>query len=227
MAEQNSQKTIGNNDLRKLSRADLLEILLEQSHENESLKAKIADLNAETENLRQKLKDKKIVIEKAGTLAEATFMLNGVLDSAQQAAQQYLDNLQSLYDREAINCVQKEAETEAYVEQLVYDTQKRCEQLEKSTEQKCSAMLYAAKENCNQLREEAELYCTQLQNETKKRCLEQETRTRASCEEREKQALEKCNALEQKAKQDVERHWSELKERLDKFYKIGESVNDL
>ena len=76
-------------ELRKLKRADLLEILVEQGQENEALKARV-------EELEKKLEDREIRINNAGTIAEAAFEMNGVLEATQAAAQQYLDNIKLL-----------------------------------------------------------------------------------------------------------------------------------
>ena len=81
-------------ELRKLSRADLLELLLEQSKENERLR----------EQLRQaeeRLADRKIEIETAGSIAQAALQLNGVFEAAQKAADQYLENIQRLAEEAA------------------------------------------------------------------------------------------------------------------------------
>ena len=58
-------------ELRKLKRADLLSIMLEQSREIEQLRQK---LNTAEESLR----DKTIKIEHAGSIAEASLQLIGV-----------------------------------------------------------------------------------------------------------------------------------------------------
>ena len=81
-------------ELRKLSRADLLELLLEQSKENERLR----------EQLRQaeeQLADRKIEIETAGSIAQAALQQNGVFEAAQKAADQYLENIQRLAEEAA------------------------------------------------------------------------------------------------------------------------------
>lgn len=75
--------------LSKLKRADLLEMLLEQSKENEKLRAEI-------EELKQQLADRRIYMEQAGNIAEAALKINGVMEAAQAAAQQYLDNIKLL-----------------------------------------------------------------------------------------------------------------------------------
>ena len=45
---------------------------------------------------------------------KASFMINGVLESAQEAAQQYLDNLQEICGRQDIEYIKKEIQSENY-----------------------------------------------------------------------------------------------------------------
>lgn len=73
-------------ELRKLSRADLLRLLLRQTRRNEELQAELDRANAQLEQRR-------IEIERSGTLAEAALRLNGVFEAADRAAKQYLENL--------------------------------------------------------------------------------------------------------------------------------------
>ncbi len=89
-------------DLRKLSRADLLELLITQTKRVEELEGQLA------EAVRQ-LEDRQIAIDNAGSLAEAALVLNGVFDAAQQAAQQYLENIQRLSERQQQLCDDMEA----------------------------------------------------------------------------------------------------------------------
>lgn len=76
-------------ELRKLSRQDLLEMLVELSRENEKLKNELDMAN-------KKLQSRRIRIEEAGNIAEASLRLNNVFESAQAAATQYLENLEAL-----------------------------------------------------------------------------------------------------------------------------------
>lgn len=79
--------------LRKLRRADLLEMLIEQSKEVESLRSQV-------EELKLKLEEREIKLEKAGSIAEAALQLNGVWEAAEAAAAQYLENLKRLNDEQ-------------------------------------------------------------------------------------------------------------------------------
>lgn len=74
-------------ELKRLGRADLLEMLLAQVKENEQMKIRLDEMKAQLDN-------KQIKIEKAGSLAEATLQLNGVVDAVEAAAAQYLENIQ-------------------------------------------------------------------------------------------------------------------------------------
>ncbi|MBU5679022.1 DNA repair protein [Blautia sp. MSJ-9] len=75
-------------ELRRLSRMDLLEMLLEQSKEVEQLRA-------ELETVKKQLEDRRIMEQEAGSIAEAALRLNKVFEAAQQAADQYLENIRT------------------------------------------------------------------------------------------------------------------------------------
>lgn len=75
-------------ELRKLKRIELLEIMLEQSKEIEHLQAELAQV-------KEELKNKKIAIESAGTLAEAALKLSHIFEAADEAAKIYLDNIKT------------------------------------------------------------------------------------------------------------------------------------
>lgn len=74
---------------KRLSRGELLELLIAQMEENEKLKKRLAKAKAE-------LADRQILIEEAGTMAEAALKLNGVFEAADQAARQYLENVRRM-----------------------------------------------------------------------------------------------------------------------------------
>lgn len=73
-------------EVRKLSRVDLLEILLTQSKEIDRLKAEIEELN-------ERLDDRDIVMSSSGSIAEASLKINGVFEAAQKAADQYVSSV--------------------------------------------------------------------------------------------------------------------------------------
>jgi len=76
-------------DLKKMSRRDLLEILVLQSK-------KIDSLEEELDKVNEQLSSKQILLKEAGTIAEASLKLNKVFETAQQAADQYLENIKKI-----------------------------------------------------------------------------------------------------------------------------------
>lgn len=75
--------------LRKLSRKDLLRLLISQMEENEQLKAQLAQA-------QEQLASREVVKEKAGSLAEASVLLSGVLEAAEEASLVYLENIKRM-----------------------------------------------------------------------------------------------------------------------------------
>lgn len=75
--------------LKKLRRTELLEMLLDVTRENEQLTAEIADL-------REQLNQRRIMMDRAGSIAEASMLLSGVFQSAQEAADLYLSNIKAM-----------------------------------------------------------------------------------------------------------------------------------
>lgn len=76
-------------ELRRLSRRELLEMLIAETEENTRLRS-------ELEQAREKLADRRILLEESGSMAEAALRLNGVLEAADKAALQYLENVRRM-----------------------------------------------------------------------------------------------------------------------------------
>ena len=95
-------------ELKRLSRGELLELLLIQTKENERLQEQLSRLEA-------RLTQRDLKLEKAGDLAHAVLELNGVVEATQAAAQQYLDNIAAMEQdtKEKCRAMLEEAEKEA------------------------------------------------------------------------------------------------------------------
>lgn len=77
---------LNKNELRKMRRTELMELLLEISKENDQLRKQLGDANRRIANREIKLKH-------SGSIAEAALRLNGIFEAAQAAADQYLENV--------------------------------------------------------------------------------------------------------------------------------------
>ena len=76
-------------ELRRMRKIDLMEILLKQSEEIDRLTGELAQARAELES-------RQIMLERCGSIAEASLEIFGVLESAQKAAALYLENVERL-----------------------------------------------------------------------------------------------------------------------------------
>lgn len=88
-------------ELKKLSRAELLELLLIQTKEVERLREELAEAE-------KRLEERRLRIDNAGNLAYAVLEINDVMKAAQAAADQYLENI-----------IAMEAETRQKCEQML------------------------------------------------------------------------------------------------------------
>ena len=142
-------------DLRRMNRRRLLELLLECSRENVQQRKDMAELKAKNRKLQKQLEDKRIKIEKAGTLAEASLLLNGVVEATQAAAAQYLENLRDLELRETVRCEEKEAQTHRQARRILENARNECDELVRRTQEQCSAMETQTRTACASMTDRA------------------------------------------------------------------------
>ena len=128
------------NDLKKLNRKELIEIMLLQAKE-------IDRLNNELDQSKKQLEAKQIVIEDCGSIAEASLQLNGVFEACQNACNQYLENVKLLetQKRELLDTYKENLKIK--VEALLKETEEKCEEKRRLCELECDKLLenYKAK----------------------------------------------------------------------------------
>ena len=124
-------------ELKRLSRAELLEMLIEKSREIEALREQLDDALAQ-------LNDRALRIENAGTMAEAALLVNGVLDAAQHAGAQYQENMRLRQSQMEEECARIEAESREEAGQMLAQTQQQCRQIEQDTRRRCEEIRQSA-----------------------------------------------------------------------------------
>ena len=110
-------------ELKRLTRADLLEMLIAQSEELRQVKERLKTAEAALAN-------RVIEIDNAGSIAEASLRLNGVFEAAQAACEQYTENIRLLSERSQLVCRRMEEESREQAERLLEQTRRRCEEME-------------------------------------------------------------------------------------------------
>lgn len=133
-----------NEELKKLSRKDLLELLVAQGREQEKLQA-------ELEQAKKDLREQELHIEQAGSIAEAALQVNGVFEAAQAAAQQYLYNIKQRTAQTEEDCALREEESRRKAE----EAQRAIDQRLEEARQKADTMEAEASEKCRAREETA------------------------------------------------------------------------
>ena len=166
-------------EIRKLSRTSLLEMLVQQGRELEQVKA-------ELQAAKEALESKSITIEKAGNIAEASLALNCIFEKAQEAADQYLGNIKN---KELELQAQQQANT-AEADKLLEQARIKCKALAEATQEKCEQLEAESRKRCEQLEEESRKRCEQLEEECRRRCEVLEKEARASLQKAEAEAVD-------------------------------------
>ena len=137
-------------ELRRMHRAELIEIIYALKQSEDQLKAQNAALTAQ-------LQDRQLRLEKAGSIAQAALELNNVFAAAQAAADDYLHSVQaSLADTDAAaanTLSQARSEARRILEQAQADADAltaASEQKRTQTEADCKAMVERAEQEVQQ-----------------------------------------------------------------------------
>ncbi len=123
-------------EFRRLSRADLIEIIYELQ-KNESL------LRQENGELRQKLEERRVAIAKSGSLAEALAKLNGLFEAAQATADGYRE--------EAGQLLEDARRTREQADEYMAGIRQKAAELASLTIQQRKDMLAKTEEECRRL----------------------------------------------------------------------------
>lgn len=112
-------------ELKKLNRTELLELLIAQIKANDALRI-------ELEKAKKQLEDKRLNIEKLGSIAEASLQINGVFTAAEAAAAQYVENVK-------IRCIKSQEQArqaEEQAERILVEARQEAAAIIKEAEQK-------------------------------------------------------------------------------------------
>ena len=128
---------MNNRELKRLNRAELLELLLAESKRNRELEQAL-------QQAREQLADRALRVERAGTLAEAAMSVNRLFEAADAAAEQYLEILRS-----------KNAEADRASAELLNKTRRQCELMVQQAEFKAEVIVSEAKLQAKKLVEQS------------------------------------------------------------------------
>ena len=109
-------------ELKRLSRRELVDIIYQ-------LKKNEQEQQEELEALRNQLQDKRLRIEKAGSVAEAALAVTDVFAVAQRAADLYLKEIASMKEETEKECALRIEQTEKRVQEILAEGDRRLDEL--------------------------------------------------------------------------------------------------
>ena len=142
-------------DLKKKNRTELLEMLVKQGKKLEELQGQLDKANAD-------LADRAIKIEKAGTMAEASFMLNGVLEAVDAAARQYIENIKLAAGKQGAEAQGAPDAPEKQAEAIIADARRRAENILTEAKNRANAIISSAEKEREQGMTEVNSYLEQI-----------------------------------------------------------------
>ncbi len=214
-------------ELKKLSRAELLQLLVEQSRQTEQLQA-------ELDEVKKSADVRKIDLDEAGNIAEAALKINHVFEDAQAAAQQYLENIQSLSARQEEVSAKREAESKAQIDQMMFEAQEKeqatlekCKSLREETIRECQAMEKDSAKKCEDMEKASQEKCKLLDQATEDKCRQLEKETSERCQELVKSTQDRCTKQVEEAKKKSEAYWTEVVQKLENYMKERDGLKTL
>lgn len=136
-------------ELKKLNRAQLLEVLIDEMEEN-------AKLRSNLEAARTELENRRIELSSCGSLAEAALKINDVFSAADAAAEEYLANLRKAAQPAGVLPQTKEEAD------LLISTRQECDELRARTAQECEKMLAATRQKSDKMLQQTQQKCDEM-----------------------------------------------------------------
>lgn len=121
-------------ELRRLKRVDLLELLIAQTRENDRLKAELAEVKAQ-------LAERDLVLNEAGSIAEAALRINGVYQATQAAVDQYIRSIQQLGAKQRQSWEDMERKARARADEYLREATEKCRRMEAEAVRRRDAIL--------------------------------------------------------------------------------------
>lgn len=149
-------------ELRRMRRAELVEIILALKQTEDRLRAENAALSAQ-------LQERQIHIEHAGSIAQAALELNKVFEAAQAAADEYVASVRAANKNTdaAANALWAQAEAEA--EQILAQAQTEAANLKARTRKECDEQAEAAARSRAQTEADCKAMLARTQQEIRQR----------------------------------------------------------
>lgn len=129
-----------NSNHKRLSRRELLELLIAESEKAE-------DLERQLKTATEALAIREIKMNKAGSIAEAALALNEVFEAAQAACAQYLENIERMHALQDIIEKERETKSREQAERIIDEARKQARRIEEGAHSRCDEIIAQMEKN--------------------------------------------------------------------------------
>ncbi|MCQ2491701.1 MAG: hypothetical protein MJ087_01505 [Lachnospiraceae bacterium] len=214
-------------ELRSLRRADLLEMLVTAGKQLEETKAAFAkkeqemiasheetvqSLQSKLAKTEEKLNERNIAIDNAGSLAEASLAINGVIAAAQNAADQYLENIKTKYATIDAQCEIREKEMMDRIAVMEAEIKQRCFAREAESQSKADKVVTEASVKAAGILQQAQ---------------DEANRILGAAKIKESEIDSKCAVIEAQAKAAAQKHFDEANAKLQEVISTHEYLQSM
>lgn len=143
-------------ELSKLRRTELLELLIAQGKE-------YTKLQEELHVTQKALHKREIAIEKAGTIAEASYKLNDVVGSTQRAVDQYVQNVTRMITQQQEESSDAVSKARNYATETVAIAEKRARSLLNAASEQAAQIVSEARVEADRILAQAKVSAEQIE----------------------------------------------------------------
>jgi len=136
--------------LRKASREELLQLLIDSVKEKELLLEKMDAMQRQVDDANARMQEFNVVTQEAGSVAEAAAQVTALLAAAQKTADLYLANIRRRQAEQEAICRKKQEESERLADEMLERTEQKCQELERETHRRCEELYRAAEQEAGQ-----------------------------------------------------------------------------
>lgn len=149
-------------ELRRMNRAELVEIIYALKQSEDQLKEQNAALTAQ-------LEDRQLRISNAGSIAQAAMELNKVFEAAQAAADDYLHSVQVSQEDASVTAANTLAQARSEAQRILEQAKADADQMRTQTQQECDALTAAAQQKCAQTEADCKAMVEKAEQEVQSR----------------------------------------------------------
>lgn len=148
-------------ELKQMNRSELIEIIYQY-------RIQVDDLTAQLQKLNDELEERRLRMERSGSIAEAAISVNKVFEAAQQAAEQYLYSIKAAneeIENSSVRAAQEiigDAKSEA--ERIKREAERECQEIISKGNAEYSALIAKGQNECEQMLAQAEKKCEKMRN---------------------------------------------------------------